>query len=518
MKKVKLGKNLLLLTESWNFQKKPSLILHLKSIIQSQKTQCLLLRDLEKEVECPSIFRVTGGNRTPPMVMLTEKAAKVALEEDEARVQMEPILVKNLRKLLMLSVGCMLPLETIQLIENDLGLPSDFRQSLIPKYSQVFSVKDVNGRTSLQLENWGSFLSVTAREERLACEEVLTSKGQARLLKDGNYVGPFAFQIRYPAGFRPNMNYLKEVQKCENMEFPSSYLNAKRFELADPKARKRVITVLHELLSLTMERRLTSGQIDAFHFELGLGLVPRLLFCLIKQHGIFCLTNKCVRSTVILKEAYDGSNLFCKCPLLLFRDKFMALIGRRDIGSLYRVTETIGVEERLMDRNRCPQGEAAQILVEFLEVAITSVVFLKGVYPSGAFERRRYMNVVVQRAGHPELQQYIHSSVNGLLPFIQKGLVERVAVIFSDSNNVPLERFVFKINVNQSHGSKLEEADLEFSLRSFLIKLPLSQSLMKVLPPDCRWEITAYFRSLVPAKMPKYGSQQIPGSGNKHLL
>lgn len=66
--------------------------------------------------------------------------------------------------------------------------------------------------------------------------------------------------------------------------------------------------------------------------------------------------------------------------------------------------------------------------------------------------------------------------------FLQ-GLVERVAVIFSGSNNVPIERFVFKINVNQSYGSKLEEADLAFSLKSFLIKLPLSQSLMKVLPP-----------------------------------
>ena len=28
-------------------------------------------------------------------------------------------------------------------------------------------------------------------------------------------------------------------------------------------------------------------------------------------------------------------------------------------------------------------GETARILVEFLEVAITSIVFLKGVYPSG---------------------------------------------------------------------------------------------------------------------------------------
>lgn len=28
-------------------------------------------------------------------------------------------------------------------------------------------------------------------------------------------------------------------------------------------------------------------------------------------------------------------------------------------------------------------GETVQILVEFLEVAITSIVFLKGIYPSG---------------------------------------------------------------------------------------------------------------------------------------
>ncbi|KAJ6297887.1 hypothetical protein OIU76_019074 [Salix suchowensis] len=122
------------------------------------------------------------------------------------------------------------------------------------------------------------------------------------------------------------------------------------------------------------------------------------------------------------------------------------------------------------------QSPIARILVEFLEVAITSVVFLKGVYPSDAFERRRYMNVVVQRARHPQLRDYIHSAVSGLLPFIEKGLVERVA----------------------SYGSKVEEGDLEFSLRSFLVKLSVAEGLTKVLPRDCRWEITAYF-SLAPS-------------------
>ncbi|XP_062005755.1 DNA polymerase zeta processivity subunit-like [Rosa rugosa] len=65
-------------------------------------------------------------------------------------------------------------------------------------------------------------------------------------------------------------------------------------------------------------------------------------------------------------------------------------------------------------------NETARILVEFLEVAITSIVFLKGIYPTGAFERRKYMNLVVHKARHPELRDYIHSAISRLLPFIKK--------------------------------------------------------------------------------------------------
>lgn len=89
--------------------------------------------------------------------------------------------------------------------------------------------------------------------------------------------------------------------------------------------------------------------------------------------------------------------------------------------------------------------------------------------------------------------------------------------------------------MDQSYGSKVESNDLEFALRSFLIKLSVAEPLTKALPPgnfeilafsffsqftflspmmeksgdsqlklksattaECRWEITAYFRSLPP--------------------
>ncbi|KAI4357079.1 hypothetical protein L6164_001050 [Bauhinia variegata] len=146
--------------------------------------------------------------------------------------------------------------------------------------------------------------------------------------------------------------------------------------------------------------------------------------------------------------------------------------------------------------NHAPQGETTWIVIEFLEVAITAIVFLKGVYPSGAFERRRYLNMVVQRARHPQLRYYIHAAVSGLAPYLGQGMVERVAVVFFSADNVPLEKFVFKLAMNQSYDSKVEQMDLESSLRSFLVKLSVSNSLTKDLPQDIRWEITGYFKSL----------------------
>ncbi|KAK6133088.1 hypothetical protein DH2020_033127 [Rehmannia glutinosa] len=326
-------------------QKKPTLILQLISVIQSQKTGSLLLRDLEKEVgfvqkwnymavieKYPPIFRVLGrqGEKSPPAVTLTEKAKKIAALESEARLKMEPILVRNLRKLLMLSVDCRLPLETIESIATELGLPSDFKNSVILKYPQFFRLNEFNGREHLHLESWDSSLAVTAREERLPDVPVGQPQGTGKnkISKDGNFYGPYAFRLNFPVGFRPNMSYLEEVQRWQKMDFPSPYLNARRFEAADPKARKRAVAVLHELLSLTMEKRLTSAQMDAFHFEYR--LPARLLLCLIKHQGIFYVTNKGVMSTVILKEAYDGSNLIYKCPLLEFRDKLVALMGRKE--------------------------------------------------------------------------------------------------------------------------------------------------------------------------------------------
>ena len=127
----------------------------------------------------------------------------------------------------------------------------------------------------------------------------------------------------------------------------------------------------------------------------------------------------------------------------------------------------------------------------------------------------------------------------------KQGLVERVAVIFFGNDNVPVERFIFKLTINLSSAASVEENQLEFALRSFLIKLSVAKPLVKPLPPskcissstiyfldvtsyndvffmfqsffnfcllytDCRWEVTAYLRSLPEVGSSKEGELWIP--------
>lgn len=60
--------------------------------------------------------------------------------------------------------------------------------------------------------------------------------------------------------------------------------------------------------------------------------------------------------------------------------------------------------------------------------------------------------------------------------------MERVAVIFFSTENIPVEKFSFKLVLNQSYDRMVKDSDLEFSLRSFLIKISISKPLTKVLP------------------------------------
>ena len=59
-------------------------------------------------------------------------------------------------------------------------------------------------------------------------------------------------------------------------------------------------------------------------------------------------------------------------------------------------------------------------LLEFLECAIHSVLYVRGIYPAELFERRMYLGVAVWKSRHPEINNYIHRIMKNVKPLIQK--------------------------------------------------------------------------------------------------
>lgn len=126
---------------------------------------------------------------------------------------------------------------------------------------------------------------------------------------------------------------------------------------------------------------------------------------------------------------------------------------------------------------------AGGVLCEFLEVAFHLVLYVREVYPSVVFERRKKYNVPVQMCSHPDLNQYILDVLQTMRPLLEKKFQ-------------PIERFVFEIGSAEGT-SKMQTDDnfllhTERSLRGFLLKINSCDALLQPLPPGCTFSILVY--------------------------
>ncbi|XP_069703027.1 mitotic spindle assembly checkpoint protein MAD2B [Periplaneta americana] len=128
----------------------------------------------------------------------------------------------------------------------------------------------------------------------------------------------------------------------------------------------------------------------------------------------------------------------------------------------------------------------ADILVEFLEVAVHNILYIRNLYPPSIFVRRRKYGVPVQMSVHPYLNEYITECLKTVRELLKKNEVRKVTLTFFDRNLQPIERFVFdildlntKLNVNDPYFIKGEEA-----LRGFCLKLSITGSYLKPLPQE----------------------------------
>ncbi|KAG7527780.1 hypothetical protein FFLO_06603 [Filobasidium floriforme] len=96
--------------------------------------------------------------------------------------------------------------------------------------------------------------------------------------------------------------------------------------------------------------------------------------------------------------------------------------------------------------DRLSFNDAIEIMGDFLEVALSTILYLRNLYQPSIFTRVKAYDVPVYQCRHPEVRGYIAAFVRSVLEEMRKGNAERIAlVINSISSGQPLERFLFDL-------------------------------------------------------------------------
>ncbi|KAI7990497.1 Protein ROOT PRIMORDIUM DEFECTIVE 1 [Camellia lanceoleosa] len=249
----------------------------------------------------PHVFEVFTHPIKRNVCCKIRKKMSDLIQEEEGFIRVsESENVGRIKRLLMMSVNGTLHIHALRLIRRELGLPQDFQESIIGKYTNEFWLVDLE------------IVGLVDRDRELG------------------FVG--------------------EVEKWREKEFREKWLS--EFETKGVKVQylhggierfeKRAVGILHELLWLTVEKKVEVERL--VHFRKDLGIEVNLRELILKHPGIFYISTKGNAQTVFLREAYGKGCLMEPNPISVVRRKMLDLI-------LLGCRNTIALRTRKETRN-----------------------------------------------------------------------------------------------------------------------------------------------------------------------
>jgi hypothetical protein len=101
-------------------------------------------------------------------------------------------------------------------------------------------------------------------------------------------------------------------------------------------------------------------------------------------------------------------------------------------------------------RARAPSAAeaAAELLLEYLQLAVNSTLARRGVYPPELFEMSlQPYGVPVRVTRSPELEKYVDEFLDALKPLVCSGAARAVSLVITTEEAVPVERHVFSFSL-----------------------------------------------------------------------
>ncbi|XP_008793311.1 protein WHAT'S THIS FACTOR 1, chloroplastic [Phoenix dactylifera] len=268
----------------------------------------------------PNLFdlypdRIKPKTEPVPFLRPSPRLRSFLALEASLRARQEPLVLAKLCKLLMMSRDRVIPAEKLLNVKRDFGFPDDLLTSLVPKYPHLLRLvgSPGEGRSFLELVSWNEEYAKSVIEQRADEEARLTG---VRMRPN--------FIVRLPPGFYLKKEMREWVRDWLELPYISPYADASGRHPASPEMEKRMVAVLHEVLSLSLLKRVAVPVLGKFCGEYRFSNAFANTFT--RHSGIFYVSLKGGIKTAMLREAYDQGELVDRDPLLEIRDKFVEMM------------------------------------------------------------------------------------------------------------------------------------------------------------------------------------------------
>ncbi|KAK7311637.1 hypothetical protein RJT34_09902 [Clitoria ternatea] len=255
----------------------------------------------------PLLFQTYRHSDGKMWLGFTDLMEDLLLEEQSLMDSMELNRVDKVRKLLMMSSRNRIPLNKIHHCRTLFGIPDDFRYR-VSKYPNFFRVVVEDDKTRvLELVNWDPLLAVSALEKEFMVDEDSAKK-------------KFRFPVKYGKDLDLDSDGARKLNFLNTLPLVSPYSDGSKLDLWSLEAEKYRVGVIHEFLSLTLEKRASIHHLVEFKEEFS--LTKHTYHMLMKQPRAFYLAGTEMNWAVFLKDAYDCNGVLVeKDPQVLFNEK-----------------------------------------------------------------------------------------------------------------------------------------------------------------------------------------------------
>lgn len=262
-------------------------------------------RYIERHPALFELYRHTDGKMWFGFTSLMEKL----LEEEKSIMEnTEKARMNTVRKLIMMSAVKRIAMSKFHHCRHIFGLPDNFRDR-VKEYPQFFRIIEEQGGRFLELAKWDPSLAVTALEASYIGNEEKVKKA---------FVFPYKNAKRLPTG----KDGVRILNTFNTLPLVSPYSDICNLNLQSLEGKKYRVGLIHEFVSLTLEKKASIHHLVEFKDDFKLG--KDTYHTLKEQSRTFYLAGTEMNWTVFLKDAYRGEELIEKSPLVVFKEKLFS--------------------------------------------------------------------------------------------------------------------------------------------------------------------------------------------------